>query len=53
MWKANWNETKQRFLQWRQHEGLVSGIWDAPSIGHCVHEDVTPPVMPATIEARY
>ena len=26
-WKPNWEETKQHFRQWWQHEGLVIGQW--------------------------
>lgn len=26
LWKVNWAETKQHFIDWWNHEGLVLGI---------------------------
>ncbi|HHY86886.1 MAG TPA: hypothetical protein GYA07_15325 [Verrucomicrobia bacterium] len=53
MWKANWEETKQRFVRWWNREGLVVGMWGAPETGRPVHEVAEPPAVPATIEERY
>lgn len=30
MWKSNWEETKQHFVDWWNREGLVLGMWGAP-----------------------
>jgi hypothetical protein len=53
MWKNNWKETQQRFLKWWKHEGLLVGMWGAPETNSCIHEQVTAPVPPATLEERY
>jgi hypothetical protein len=28
-WKTNWDETKQRFMDWWNHEGFFLGMWGA------------------------
>jgi hypothetical protein len=53
MWKANWNQTQKRFIDWWDHKGLLIGMWGAPETGRCIHENVEPPAKPATIEERY
>ena len=53
MWKANWNQTQKRFIDWWDRRGLLVGMWGAPETGRCIHENVIPPVRPATIEERY
>jgi len=30
LWKSNWNETRQHFIDWWKHRGLVLGMWGAP-----------------------
>ncbi|PTX94367.1 hypothetical protein DB354_11470 [Opitutus sp. ER46] len=52
-WKANWPDTRQRFLDWWDRKGLIVGMWGAPETTTCRHEQVTPPVVPASIDARY
>lgn len=53
MWKSNWPQTQQRFLKWWNHEGLLVGMWGAPETDRCIHESVTPPVVPPTLDQRY
>lgn len=53
MWKANWEETQRRFVDWWHHKGLLVGMWGAPEVNYAVHEEVTPPLPPASLEARY
>ncbi len=53
MWKANWNDTQRRFVDWWKREGLLIGMWGAPEMGCGVHEAMAAPVRPATLEARY
>lgn len=53
MWKKNWPETRQRFINWWNREGLLVGMWGAPETNSCIHEDVAPPVKPATLEERW
>jgi len=52
MWKANWDQTRKRFVDWWKHEGLLIGMWGAPDIGRCVHEQVEAPARPDLIENR-
>lgn len=33
-WKPNWEETKQHFVDWWDHKGLVLGMWGAPLADH-------------------
>lgn len=53
MWKANWQQTQKRFVDWWNHEGLLIGMWGAPETGRCIHENVPAPAKPATLEERY
>lgn len=53
MWKANWAETRKRFIDWWNRSGLLVGMWGAPEVGRAVHEDVPPPQQPADLVARY
>ena len=53
MWKANWNDTQRRFVNWWNHQGLLIGMWGAPEIGRSVHQPVAAPIPPATLEERY
>ena len=53
MWKANWQQTRKRFVDWWNHEGLLIGMWGAPETGKCIHENVAVPVRPVTLEERY
>jgi hypothetical protein len=53
MWKANWDQTRKRFVDWWNHDGLVIGMWGAPEVGRSIHENVAAPVRPATIQERY
>jgi hypothetical protein len=53
MWKSNWAETQQRFIDWWNHRGLLVGMWGAPETDRSVHEVVPAPARPATLEERY
>ena len=54
LWKTNWTETQQHFVDWWQHKGLVLGCWGTglPS-PHAPHTDVTQPPPPDTPEQRH
>lgn len=51
-WKLNWEETKQHFVDWWNHQGLVIGMWGAPLTDR-LHESVEKPERPSTIEEHY
>ncbi|MGA2796829.1 MAG: hypothetical protein ABSE63_04555 [Thermoguttaceae bacterium] len=53
MWKSNWTETQQRFVDWWEHRGLLIGMWGAPETDRCLHEQVSPPLRPDTLDDRY
>ena len=53
MWKQNWVETQQRFRNWWDHRGLLVGMWGAPELDRCLHEQAAPPIAPASLEASY
>jgi hypothetical protein len=53
MWKSNWTETQQRFVNWWNRKGLLVGMWGAPETAACIHENVSAPIKPATIDERY
>lgn len=53
MWKSNWVQTRKRFVDWWNHDGLLIGMWGAPETGCAVHESVDAPAAPATIDERY
>jgi hypothetical protein len=53
MWKPDWEQTKQRFIKWWDHDGLLVGMWGAPETDRCLHEIVVAPQRPSTIEERY
>src|SRR5512139_2858524 len=53
MWKPNWDQTRKRFVKWWNHEGLLIGMWGAPEVGRAVHDVVSAPAVPATIDERY
>jgi len=51
-WKPNWNETRQHFIEWWNHRGLVLGGWCGVQADVC-HEDVEEPCQPANLEEAY
>jgi hypothetical protein len=53
MWKANWEETKQHFIDWWNHEGMLLGMWgDVPSDSP-PHEEAETPPEPASVRDFY
>ena len=53
MWKANWNQTRKRFVDWWDRKGLLIGMWGAPETNRCIHEAVDAPSKPANLAERY
>lgn len=52
LWKDNWDETRQHFLDWWERKGLVIGMWENLEIEGLKHEPV-PPVPPAKSMDQY
>ena len=54
MWKSNWDSTRQHFVDWWNHDGLVVGMWGGPALDGGAHEDTPPPPTAATtVRDRY
>ena len=54
VWKPNWNETRQHFLDWWDHTGLLVGSWGAPPrVGPAHDPDAIQPPPPVSVEAGY
>jgi hypothetical protein len=53
MWKSNWEETKQHFIDWWHHDGLVLGSWGAPEYDGQPHEETEAPPKPESIRDRF
>lgn len=52
-WKHNWQDTKERFLKWWNHEGLMVGMWGAPDMGRTVHAELPEPAAPESLDERW
>jgi hypothetical protein len=53
MWKADWDQTRRRFVDWWNRDGLLIGMWGAPEAGRPIHEDVAAPAVPLSLAERY
>jgi hypothetical protein len=53
MWKTNWEETKQHFVDWWNREGLVLGMWGAPRREGGPREQANEPPAARTVEELY
>ena len=53
MWKSNWDETKQHFIDWWNRDGLVIGAWGAPRSDGPPHEETNTPPKAESIRDRY
>ena len=52
-WKDNWEASKQRFVNWWRHEGMLIGMYGDLNTGHCVHEAVAKPMRPSSLRECY
>jgi hypothetical protein len=53
MWKANWEETKQHFVDWWNQDGLVLGMWGAPASAGVAHAKTEAPPDAESVRAGY
>ena len=42
-WKENWDESRQRYLDWWNRQGLVISMWEHLTMDGPPHEEVPPP----------
>ena len=52
LWKADWEDTRQHFLDWWDRKGFIVSAWNPPQAAR-PHADVPEPAPPASIEARW
>jgi len=53
MWKSNFAATKEHFIDWWGHQGLVLGMWGAPPEEGMPHENTDMPPNPETVRDSY
>ena len=55
LWKTNWAETQQHFIDWWNRKGLVLGAWGAPAwyTSRLSPNKKPIPTPPSSIEERY
>ena len=42
-WKSNLEETKQRYINWWNHKGIILNMWEHFQEGVQPHAEITPP----------
>lgn len=53
MWKKNLEETKQRYIQWWNHKGIVLNMWEHFQEGVAPHADVPMPKAPKDLNQKW
>lgn len=53
MWKQNLEETKQRYIQWWNHKGIVLNMWEHFQNGVTPHADVPMPPAPKDLNQKW
>ena len=53
MWKKNLEETKQRYIQWWNHKGIVLNMWEHFQEGVKPHADVPAPPAPKDLNQKW
>ncbi len=53
MWKKNLEETKQRYIQWWNHKGIVLNMWEHFQEGVRPHADVPAPPAPKDLNQKW
>jgi hypothetical protein len=52
-WKDNWEESKQRYIDWWNHKGIVLTMWEHFQDGVKPHADVTEPIPAKDVNQRW
>ena len=52
-WKANLEETKQHYIDWWNHKGIVLNMWEHFQEGVQPHADVAPPKPYRDLDQRW
>lgn len=53
MWKDNLEETKQRYIDWWRHKGIVLNMWEHFQEGVTPHADVPAPEPPKDLNQKW
>ncbi|MCP4167199.1 MAG: hypothetical protein GY759_15110 [Chloroflexi bacterium] len=48
-WKSNWGKTRQRFIDWWDHKGVLVGMWEALAAAGYVHDHISEPPQPKSL----
>lgn len=52
-WKQNLEETKQHYIDWWNHKGIVLNMWEHFQNGVTPHADVPAPAAPKSLDQKW
>lgn len=52
-WKSNLEETKQRYIDWWNHKGIILNMWEHFQEGVMPHADVAPPAPAKDLSQKW
>ena len=53
MWKTNFSETKQHYIDWWNHKGIVLNMWEHFQEGVAPHADIPKPNAPKDLNQKW
>lgn len=52
-WKSNLEETKQRYINWWNHKGIILNMWEHFQEGVQPHAEITPPALAKDLSQKW
>ena len=52
-WKKNLEETKQRYINWWNHKGIILNMWEHFQEGVTPHADIPMPAAPKSLDQKW
>ena len=52
-WKKNLDETKQRYINWWNHKGIILNMWEHFQEGVTPHADIPMPAAPKSLDQKW
>ena len=52
-WKSNLEETKQRYINWWNHKGIILNMWEHFQEGVQPHAEITPPELAKDLSQKW
>ena len=52
-WKTNLEETKQRYINWWNHKGIILSMWEHFQEGVKPHADIAPPAPARDLSQKW